>query len=94
MGYPFGGKGNQYIVLEFHYNNPKLDAGMVDNSGLEFFYVSEEPANRAGLLTFGQQAASNMMIPPQASNYVVNAICPEQCSQEVRGATAIQQIIN
>ena len=84
MGYPFGGKGNQYIVMELHYDNPNLDAGMIDNSGLEFFYVNEEPTNRAGLLTFGHQAASNMMIPPHANNYVVNAVCPEQCTKEVR----------
>ena len=57
--------------------------GNVDNSGLRFFYVNEEPENRAGLLTLGQQAGSNLAIPPKADNFVANALCPGQCTQEV-----------
>ena len=84
MGYPIGGKDSQYIVLELHYDNPNFDSGMVDNSGLELFYVHKEPESRAGLLTFGQSVSSAMMIPPRANNYVVNGLCPEQCTEEVR----------
>jgi len=48
VGYPFGGKTPQYIVLEVHYDNPNLVAGNLDSSGYEFFYVDEEPTHRAG----------------------------------------------
>ncbi len=57
--------------------------GVIDNSGLEFFYVVKEPENRAGLLTLGQQATSSLVIPPRADNFVANAICPGKCTQEV-----------
>ena len=78
-----GGDNPKYLILEVHYNNPDLDAGMVDNSGLEFFYVNEEPENRAGLLTLGQRASTNLVIPPKADNFVVNALCPGQCTDKV-----------
>ncbi len=83
VGYPIGGKSEQYIVLEIHYDNPNLNSGVRDSSGIKFLYVSEEPANRAGLLTVGHSANAAMMIPPRAENYVVNAICPGQCTQKV-----------
>ena len=51
---------------------------------MKFLYVSEEPANRAGLLTLGHSANAAMMIPPRAENYVVNGICPGQCTQKIR----------
>ena len=56
---------------------------MVDNSGLEFFYVNEEPENRAELLTLGQNVGSTMVIPPKADNFVANALCPAECTKKV-----------
>ena len=70
-------------MLEIHYDNPGLDAGNLDSSGLELFYVNEQPAQRAGLLTFGQHSSSSLIIPPTAENFVVNALCPEECTREV-----------
>ena len=75
-----GGDNPKYVVLEVHYDNPNLDAGMVDNSGLEFFYVSEEPENRAAFLSI---SSSNLVIPPKADNFVVNALCPSECTKKV-----------
>ena len=57
--------------------------GMVDNSGLEFFYTNQAPENRAGFLTLGQQSLSTLIIPPRADNFVLNALCPEQCTEKV-----------
>ena len=83
VAYPIGGRGEQYIVLETHYDNPNTIEGMVDNSGLEFFYSHEAPEKRAGLLTLGQLSSSSLIIPPRTDNFVVNALCPEQCTQQV-----------
>lgn len=83
VAYPLGGKGQQFIVLELHYDNPRMVQGVIDNSGLEFFYVNEEPENRAGLLTLGQSSTSSLIIPPKADNFIVNALCPGKCTQEV-----------
>lgn len=82
LGYPIGGNGEQFIVLELHYDNPNMVRGNVDNSGLKFFYTNEVE-NRAGLLTIGQQALNTMIIPPRAENFVVNALCPEKCTEKV-----------
>ena len=78
-----GGDSPKYVVLEVHYDNPSLDVGMVDNSGLEFFYVSEEPENRAAFLSIGQISSSNLVIPLKADNFVVNALCPSKCTKKV-----------
>ena len=88
-----GGKGEEFLVLEMHYDNPRMIAGMVDNSGMEFFYTNEAPENRAGLLVLGQQSLNTLIIPPGADNFVVNALTPQQCTEKVRIllATIIEQ---
>ncbi len=78
-----GGKGQEFIVLEMHYDNPRMIAGAVDNSGMEFFYTNEAPENRAGLLVLGQLSFSSLIIPPGADNFVVNALTPQQCTEKV-----------
>ena len=83
MAYPIGGKSHQFLILEVHYDNPKMMEGVVDNSGLKLFYVSDEPDQRAGLLTFGQQSSSKLVIPPGADSFIINAMCPSPCTQNV-----------
>ncbi len=60
-----------------------MTQGVIDNSGFEFFYVNDKPENRAGLLILGQVSSSSLVIPPQADNFVVNALCPGTCTQKV-----------
>ena len=83
MAYPIGGKSHQILILEVHYNNPKMIEGVVDNSGLKLFYVSDEPEQRAGLLTLGRESLSKLVIPPGADLFVINAMCPSQCTKNV-----------
>ena len=78
-----GGNSPKYIVLEIHYDNPELTSGLVDDSGLELFYVDEEPEFRAGLLSIGQFAASSLIIPPEADNFEINGLCPSECTKKV-----------
>ena len=78
-----GGNSPKYVALQIHYDNPNLDAGMVDNSGLEFFYVSEQPEHRAAVLNIVQLSSNNLVIPPKADNFVVNALCPRECTKKV-----------
>ena len=84
VAYPIGGEsGQKFLVLEIHYDNPQMIEGVVDNSGLEFFYSNEEPLYRAGLLTLGHASTSSLIIPPGADNYVVNGYCPGTCTDRV-----------
>jgi hypothetical protein len=79
-----GGKGEQFLVLEMHYDNPRMIEGAVDNSGMQFFYTNEAPENRAGLLALAQQSLNTLIIPPNADNFVVNGLTPGQCTEEVQ----------
>ena len=72
-----------FLVLEVHYDNPRKIAGMVDNSGMEFFYTNEAAENRTGLLMLGQWSLNTLIIPPRADNFVVNALTPQQCTEKV-----------
>ena len=83
VAYPIGGKGQQYIVLEIHYDNPQMVEGVIDNSGLRFFYTEEEPPLRAGVLTLGHSSRSSMIIPPHAERFTVNGYCSSSCTQKV-----------
>ncbi len=57
--------------------------GVLDSSGLEFFYSSNPPAVEAGILALGHLVTSNMVIPPKADNYVIESVCPAACTQNV-----------
>ena len=84
VAYPIGGEnGHKFLVLEIHYDNQQMIEGVVDNSGLEFFYSNEEPLYRAGLLNLGHVSMSSLIIPPGADNYVVNGYCPGTCTDRV-----------
>ncbi len=73
--------------MEVHYDNSRMTQGVIDNSGFEFFYVNDEPE---GLLTLGQRVSSSLFIPPQADNFVVNALCPGICTQKVCSLASLQ----
>jgi len=84
VAYPVGGQGNpEFIVLEMHYDNPQVVAGIVDSSGMEFFYTTTPPQQRAGILAVGHLVSNVMIIPPNAENYTVTALCSESCTRSV-----------
>ena len=49
----FDNVNNQAIAIEIHYNNPAQSSGMLDSSGLRFYYVNEERTHRAGVYQTG-----------------------------------------
>ena len=57
--------------------------GVVDSSGLEFFYTNTRAMHEAGLLTVGHGVRPSMVIPPNADNYEVVGFCSGQCTEEV-----------
>ena len=58
-------------------------AGVLDSSGLEFFYTSNPPALEAGILVLGHLTIRNMVIPPKAENFIIEVVCPTDCTQSV-----------
>jgi Copper type II ascorbate-dependent monooxygenase, C-terminal domain/Copper type II ascorbate-dependent monooxygenase, N-terminal domain len=50
VGLPFGGKGQNWFILQTHYYNPKLDAGVNDSSGVRVYFTTELRPEEAGML--------------------------------------------
>lgn len=61
--------------------------GVVDNSGMRFYYSSIAREQNAGIMELGHSVTLNMLIPPGVSNYTVLGLCPTGCT-EVRTAYA------
>ena len=57
--------------------------GVVDSSGMEFFYTSNPPRHRAGILTLGHSVRKSMVIPPNAENFTIASVCTGSCTQSV-----------
>jgi hypothetical protein len=54
VGFPlFDSESNQAILIEIHYNNPKLISGKVDSSGVRFHYTKTPRKHKAGILQLG-----------------------------------------
>ena len=83
-------------MIEMHYDNPGniegmlmirefagwllLFTGVVDSSGMRYYYTTEEPEHLTGSLTIGHNVDPDMLIPPRARNYTVTSICPMDCT--------------
>ncbi|CAB0036772.1 unnamed protein product, partial [Trichogramma brassicae] len=64
-GLPIGGPGfNRYIMLEVHYNNPELQAGAVDSSGIGFWFTRRLRRYDAGVIELGLEYTDKMAVPP------------------------------
>lgn len=83
VAFPIGGPGNQFgIVLEMHYDNPGLTSGVLDSSGIEFFYTSTPRQDDAGILFLGHTVVYTMVIPPNAADYSILGVCSPTCTAE------------
>ena len=57
--------------------------GVYDSSGIVFSYTATRPENIAGILTVGSTVNYQLLIPPNANNYTVSALCSADCTQRV-----------
>ena len=57
--------------------------GVIDSSGITFYYTSTPRQHRAGIMFLGHQVTDSMIIPPNAANYTVAGLCPGQCTDAV-----------
>ncbi|XP_060771592.1 DBH-like monooxygenase protein 2 homolog [Neoarius graeffei] len=77
-GLPVGGDGNgSFYRLEVHYNNQKKTAGIVDNSGLRFYYTAQLRQFDAAVLQTGLQVllGTGYAIPPHAGAFLTYGMC-------------------
>ena len=82
-GLPVGGMDPDFttVLLEIHYNNPDLDTGVVDDSGFTFYYTNNLRLYDAASISLGQIVSDHMLIPPRASEFLVQAYCPKDCTE-------------
>ena len=87
IGAPYGGlDGFKSFVLEIHYNNPDMVQGLIDSSGVRFYYTTEPREIEIGILTLGDPL---MGLRGQALGNGLSSHsfrCPGSCS-----STALQQ---
>ncbi|CAF3441100.1 unnamed protein product [Rotaria sp. Silwood1] len=88
VGYPIGGDFPvKYYMIQIHFDNAHVETGRHDSSGIQFYIGEELRQYDVGYLTLGTESNPGaIVIPPQASEFVVDAFCTPK-------ATEVQQII-
>ena len=81
-GFPIG-PDEQYdtVMLEVHYDNPQLISGIVDDSGLTWYYTDVVRTHDIGIFYIGHVFNSNLRIPPQTESFLVSGYCSSSCLQ-------------
>ncbi|XP_029532799.1 DBH-like monooxygenase protein 1 homolog [Oncorhynchus nerka] len=74
-----------YVLMEVHYDNPALQQGVVDSSGLRLFYTPELRQYDAGVIETGVWVSLYHMLPPGMQEYVSEGHCTRECLQESLG---------
>ncbi|XP_011406131.1 PREDICTED: DBH-like monooxygenase protein 1 homolog [Amphimedon queenslandica] len=80
VAYPIGGDQYRYAYIEMHYDNPNRLSGVIDSSGMTFFYIDTPREHDSGVLAVGNAVFHYMIIPPKAKNYTIYSFCPTDCT--------------
>ena len=79
-GLPIGpSESYDTIMLQVHYDNPQLKAGIVDDSGLKWYYTDLVRAHDIGVFYIGHVFNKNLRIPPQTDSFLVSGYCSSNC---------------
>ena len=57
--------------------------GVVDSSGIRFYYTDQAQAQNVGDLGFGHSVNGHMIIPPRVERYTVTGYCSQKCTNAV-----------
>jgi hypothetical protein len=84
LGAPlFGADGFQAFQIVIHYNNPRLDQGVIDNSGIRLYWTSQPRDEQVGVLSVGDPIVS-LVGQPVGDGYTLHQFdCPGSCSSLV-----------
>ena len=69
------------VLIEVHYNNPNLDSGIIDDSGLQWYITDNVRMHDAGVFTLGHKVGDSIMVPPQTESYLISGLCPGECTE-------------
>jgi len=73
----------RFVRLEIHYNNPETLSGVIDQSGIRFYYVNNLRKYDVGVLEVGMTYTPDMAIPPRQSQFLWKGRCPSSCTKKV-----------
>ncbi|XP_069506524.1 putative DBH-like monooxygenase protein 2 isoform X2 [Ambystoma mexicanum] len=74
----------RYIRLEIHYNNPGMQSGRMDSSGIRIYYTPVVRQHDVGVLTTGLETMK-YFIPPHAESFKVYSVCNTSLFNQVDG---------
>eukprot|EP01061_Rhynchopus_euleeides_P046778 TRINITY_DN9048_c0_g1_i3.p1 TRINITY_DN9048_c0_g1~~TRINITY_DN9048_c0_g1_i3.p1 ORF type:complete len:945 (+),score=336.51 TRINITY_DN9048_c0_g1_i3:52-2886(+) len=81
-GFPVSETENRYIFLDFHYDNPTLAAGHMDNSGMRLLFTSTPRKHDAAMLSYGDYLVVNEPnIPADNQPHLFQFNCPAECME-------------
>ena len=72
-----------YIIVKWDLVPIQFLLDFVDRSGMEFFYSRQVPTHLAGGISLGYPVLPDLVVPPGADNFVVQAICSAECLERV-----------
>lgn len=80
VGGPLGENGFKSFKLEIHYNNPWLDEGVLDSSGIRLYFTSQLRPQEFGILPIGDPFVSlvNQSVGDNFAQHTFD--CPSSCS--------------
>uniref|UniRef100_A0A9J8CEU7 Monooxygenase, DBH-like 1 n=3 Tax=Cyprinus carpio TaxID=7962 RepID=A0A9J8CEU7_CYPCA len=71
-----------YVQMEIHFDNPSLQRGIVDSSGLRLYYSPSLRRYDAGVIETGVWVSLYHMLPPGMQDYITEGHCTQECLQE------------
>lgn len=79
-GYSVHPKKKKFVLIEIHYDNPTIENGRFDSSGIRFYATPTLRKYDLGLLTFGVNGnQKSIQIPAQTDELKIKEICYPQC---------------
>lgn len=97
LGMPLGGtNGFRSFRLEFHYNNPDLTEGIVDNSGLIYYYSEQPREQTLGIMQVGDPFLGLYGYPIADGTTSYTFDCPSSCTTSLldKPVTVIREYLH
>ncbi|XP_021952866.1 DBH-like monooxygenase protein 1 [Folsomia candida] len=80
-GYPIGDlPGQQFYMMEIHYDNPDMIEGLKFETGVEFYYTDELRPQEAGIMILGHEVDLSTTVPPNTPSYKDVGHCGSECT--------------
>lgn len=76
-------------MMETHYNNPNIDPGIIDSSGVRIFYTPTLRKFDAGVISVGLDPNWRHIIPPGRPEVVSEGHCIADCTRQALPETGI-----